>query len=276
VLAANVPASASPTNARSIVLRVDFNEFEAILTGDATFDTEEHIAARYDPEFLDVELLKIGHHGSSTTSTSADWAQRLRPDVAVVSAGFDNSFGHPRKTVLDRVAQFTGDNAPPHFMRWGVSSGGGTVLRTRRNYTEAIFNTASNGNIVVTTNGSEFSVSYGGSSRLAGEMQLAALPGRPLDEAPEPFVAGAPALRPRAADQPVTPSTSRAEAVDAGAPAGPPIAVGTNVVVDTAARQVAGRFQAYTPAGWLIVREDDDTTYIRSDTLIIRVPEPGE
>lgn len=126
ILAANVSASQSPKNARSIVLRVDLNDFKAILTGDATFATEDDIGLRYDPEFLDVELLKIGHHGSSTTSTSDAWAQLVRPNAAVVSAGFDNSFGHPRRLVIDRLALFTDNHAPPHYMRWGVTDGSRT------------------------------------------------------------------------------------------------------------------------------------------------------
>ncbi len=174
IIAADVASSVSSKNARSIVFRVDLGDFEAILTGDATFDTEEQVVVGYDSTFLDVELLKIGHHGSSTTSTSAGWIEFLRPKAAVVSAGFNNRFDHPRKVVIDRVANSTVEGAPEHFMRWGVRQQDRTDLQTISGYEEAIFNTASNGHIVVTTDGDKYKIKYGRPGRFSGEMDLMA------------------------------------------------------------------------------------------------------
>ena len=75
ILAANVPAGPGApdnfvTNTPSIVLRVAHGDFETILTGDATFTTEQHILGEYSADFLEVDILKLGHHGSRATSTS--------------------------------------------------------------------------------------------------------------------------------------------------------------------------------------------------------------
>ena len=50
-------------------------------------------------------LLKLGHHGSDTSS-NAEFLQKVSPEVAVVSAGKNNSFGHPHKSVLNLVEKF--------------------------------------------------------------------------------------------------------------------------------------------------------------------------
>ena len=67
VLAANTNKGPSRKNARSIVLMVTHDKFDVLLTGDATHATEKRIVDRYDDEWLDVEVLKIGHHGSNAT-----------------------------------------------------------------------------------------------------------------------------------------------------------------------------------------------------------------
>lgn len=68
-----------------------------------------------------------------------------------------------------------------------------------RNYVEAIFNTASNGDVVITSDGSGFVLTYGGASRLSGEVELATLPGRPLLTGAPRMFAG-PAVEPKAID----------------------------------------------------------------------------
>ena len=76
VLAANVGGSNAPRNDRSIVLMLSYGEFDVVLTGDATKATEDAIIEEYDKDdWLGVEVLKVGHHGSVTTSTSSRWAK---------------------------------------------------------------------------------------------------------------------------------------------------------------------------------------------------------
>lgn len=117
ILAAAVEASHSAKNAKSIVVMVRYGDFEAVITGDATRDTEAVILGRYDPKWLDIDLLRVGHHGSEATSTSASWAKTLSPTLAIVSAGYDNTYGHPRQEVFDRLAPYTQAAAPHGFDR---------------------------------------------------------------------------------------------------------------------------------------------------------------
>ncbi len=158
ILAAGVPAVNTADNftknTRSLVLLFSYGDFDAVLTGDATTDTEAKILGWYDAAWLDVELLKIGHHGSQATSTGANWLAATQPEVAVVSAGKDNSYGHPRKEVIERVAAYT-EEAKPHAFRWYTSTDEAQNLKT---YKEAIYGTASSGTIVVESDGDNYTV----------------------------------------------------------------------------------------------------------------------
>ena len=68
--------------------------------GDATSDIEERIIA--DHPDLSCDILKVGHHGSDTSS-SKSFLLALRPEVAVISVGAANSYGHPDESVIRRL-----------------------------------------------------------------------------------------------------------------------------------------------------------------------------
>jgi len=88
-------------NLSSIVVRVAYKDFCGILTGDAPVEVEEQLALEY-AEALDCELLKVGHHGSSGSS-SIEFLETVTPDVAVISVGAENRYGHPSAEVLERL-----------------------------------------------------------------------------------------------------------------------------------------------------------------------------
>lgn len=90
------------TNDYSIVMIVEDNNEKFMLTGDASTDVENDIINSYDEDVLDVDVLKLGHHGSDT-STSLDWLDTTQPDYAVISVGEDNSYQHPSSAVLDNI-----------------------------------------------------------------------------------------------------------------------------------------------------------------------------
>ena len=88
-------------NDTSIVLQVDFQHGSALLTGDAGVEIEKILINH--PELLNVDVLKAGHHGSKS-STQDDFVQTTSPQIAIISAGKDNKFGHPHQEVLDILA----------------------------------------------------------------------------------------------------------------------------------------------------------------------------
>ena len=90
------------TNDYSIVMIVEDNNEKFMLTSDASTDVENDIINSYDEDVLDVDVLKLGHHGSDT-STSLDWLDITQPYYAVISVGEDNSYQHPSSAVLDNI-----------------------------------------------------------------------------------------------------------------------------------------------------------------------------
>ncbi len=87
------------TNRASIVAKLVYGDKSFLLTGDSPIAIE-NVLINLRPNFLDSDVLKAGHHGSRT-STSLEYAEAVSPEYAVISAGEDNSYGHPHKEVLD-------------------------------------------------------------------------------------------------------------------------------------------------------------------------------
>ena len=87
-------------NANSIVARLDYGSFSMLLPGDAESQTEHRLLTK-DLD-LQAKVLKVGHHGSKYAS-SADFLDRVKPEVAIVSCGAWNRYGHPAQAVLDRL-----------------------------------------------------------------------------------------------------------------------------------------------------------------------------
>jgi len=154
VLAAGIEASSSRKNALSIVLMVDYGDFEAILTGDATKATEKAILGRYDTSWLDVEVLKIGHHGSLSTSTGKTWADTLSPEYSIVSAGNNSSHGHPRLEIINRVEPHALGAAVPHRVNAATGKRGAyNWSNPKINYTKHIYSTVNSGTVQVKFDG---------------------------------------------------------------------------------------------------------------------------
>ncbi len=86
------------TNTASVVGRLDIGKVSALLNGDSPSSIEHYMIQKH-PQELDVDLLKLGHHGSKTSS-SEEYLRATSPDLALISAGFHNSYGHPAKEVV--------------------------------------------------------------------------------------------------------------------------------------------------------------------------------
>ena len=114
-------------NNNSVLTKLSYQEIDFLFTGDMESKTEEKILYRD----LEAEILKAGHHGSQTSS-SIDFLQEVQPEVVVISAGLNNSYGHPHRALLERVNR----------------------------YTDEVYVTYEKGNIVVTTDGLTYQVDF--------------------------------------------------------------------------------------------------------------------
>jgi competence protein ComEC len=89
-------------NEHSVVLRLRAPGLGYLNTGDAPIAVEEAILARWPRDSVTAEILKLGHHGSRT-STSLAWLGAVRPAIAVISAGRANTHGHPHPVTVARL-----------------------------------------------------------------------------------------------------------------------------------------------------------------------------
>jgi len=113
-------------NEGSVALKVSYNEIDFLLTGDAGEDSELDMVNDFNTE---AEIYKVGHHGSDTSS-SQELIDETDPEAAILSYGEDNRYDHPNDVVLNRLQTI------------------GAKL----------YSTSQVGDIIVTTNGSEYSV----------------------------------------------------------------------------------------------------------------------
>lgn len=96
-------ASATDANEASVILSAEYRGVRVLLTGDAEREEEERVRRQY-PGQLRADILKVGHHGSATSS-SPGFLDAVRPRVALVSVGAGNTYGHPSDAVLDALAR---------------------------------------------------------------------------------------------------------------------------------------------------------------------------
>lgn len=92
-------------NDGSVVARLVYGEASIMLTGDATVKTEKIILSENSRDELKSTILKIGHHGSRTSSSSS-FVKVVEPVYALISNGRNNKYGHPHQEVLDILDKF--------------------------------------------------------------------------------------------------------------------------------------------------------------------------
>lgn len=90
------------TNDGSIVGKLTYGATSVMLTGDSPISKELYLVNK-NPQVLNVDILKLGHHGSRTSS-ALSYLEATTPSLAIISAGKDNSYGHPHKEVLSNLS----------------------------------------------------------------------------------------------------------------------------------------------------------------------------
>lgn len=88
-------------NNTSLVVRLDYGETSVLFTGDAEEESEIVFANKVG----DIDVLKVGHHGS-LSSTSWNFLAAIAPEVALISAGEGNPYGHPHPVILNRLLEW--------------------------------------------------------------------------------------------------------------------------------------------------------------------------
>ncbi|MDD4248932.1 MAG: lamin tail domain-containing protein, partial [Methanosarcina sp.] len=120
------PEYSDDLNENSVVLKVSYGEVSFLLMGDAGLETEENLMnAGYD---LDSDILKVGHHASRSGSGD-EFISAVSPEISVIEVGADNDYGHPHPEVLERLQKVS-----------------------------RVYRTDLDGSIVVTTDGSAYTV----------------------------------------------------------------------------------------------------------------------
>lgn len=104
VLFPNQDTSEFEANTASVVLKLIYGENSFLFTGDSPQSIEKYLVGVLGDQ-LDVDVLKLGHHGSNT-STSDLLLGFASPEYAIASVGLGNSYGHPHKEVLDLLENF--------------------------------------------------------------------------------------------------------------------------------------------------------------------------
>ena len=94
------------TNNASIVARLDYGEASFLFTGDIESPVERKLVF-LAKEDIDVDVLKVAHHGSKTSSIE-EFLKAISPEAAVISAGKNNRYGHPAPEVVNRIESFKG------------------------------------------------------------------------------------------------------------------------------------------------------------------------
>jgi competence protein ComEC len=91
-------------NNHSLIVKVSYQSYSFLLMGDAEYEAEEWLMSYY-PRFCKANYLKVGHHGSKTSSCSL-FIQHVHPKAAIISVGAYNHFNHPHPDVLNTLSYY--------------------------------------------------------------------------------------------------------------------------------------------------------------------------
>ena len=87
-------------NDNSSIIYTKINNLKFLFMGDAGIEVEEHLIKKY--KLNDIDVLKVGHHGSRTSS-SKEFIDEINPKYSTISVGKNNRYSHPNKEVLDNL-----------------------------------------------------------------------------------------------------------------------------------------------------------------------------
>lgn len=112
------------SNNTSIVFTLEYEGKKILFTADAEKEVEEYLIKKYGA-ILDIDVLKVGHHGSSGSSIDS-FLSLVRPEFAMISSGKDNRYGHPAPRTLKRLERVGAEV-------WRTDEKGDIILHVRNN-----------------------------------------------------------------------------------------------------------------------------------------------
>ena len=97
-------------NNNSIVMKLNYNKFSVLFTGDIEQIAEEKIVSLYkNTNQLQATALKVAHHGSKTSSIQ-EFLDLVKPKIALIGVGENNKFGHPSEETIDKLISMRNAN----------------------------------------------------------------------------------------------------------------------------------------------------------------------
>lgn len=127
-------------NNYSPIMKITYKNRSFMFTGDAEEVVEKEILKLYPADYLDVDVLKVGHHGSNTSSCK-DFIKAVKPEHCVIQVGSDNSYGHPTENTLQTLKNVNANvyrNDENGNLVFGVKQEGGIVISVNKNNNIAV------------------------------------------------------------------------------------------------------------------------------------------
>ncbi len=92
-------------NDHSVVVLAEWGKTRVMLAGDAELEAENDILKKFGNSNINCNILKLGHHGSSSSS-GEKWLRAINPDIGIICCGKDNDYGHPHSEIIERLTKY--------------------------------------------------------------------------------------------------------------------------------------------------------------------------
>ena len=157
MLAVNVSDDDSGEAKNTLLLKIQYGEFAAILTVGESRKPEREALERFDEGFLNVDVLQAVTPWRLATPTATRWIDTLKPEAAILNAGSVDFDGHPWAAVVTLLENHTLiDPGNVHSITTARGNPGNFSVMTESRYTEQIYATADSGHVVVISDGREY------------------------------------------------------------------------------------------------------------------------
>ena len=113
---------------------ITYGTTEILLTGDAPAEIEKFLIELFPTKLYDIEILKAGHHGSKTATTTS-FLNHTKPNTIIYSAGKNNSYGHPHQATLNRTKTYSETNPTENLTEHYTADGTVSFCITPTKYT---------------------------------------------------------------------------------------------------------------------------------------------